>query len=281
MEKQKWDFEISSETKWFDFHLKELWQYRGLIVMFTKRNFTTMYKQTILGPLWIVIHPLISTLIFTIVFGRIADISTGGVPDYIFYMAGNILWSFFASSLQKTSVTFTGNAHLFGKVYFPRLAAPLSNVLTQLISFSLQFVIFLGFVGYAVTKDAGIHFNYHLLLLPLLLIEMGILSMGLGILISALTARYRDLVVLIEFGLQLWMYASPVVYPASIVPDRYRFIFMLNPMAPMIETFRYGFLGTGSFSWVWLGISFVESIVVLGVGLLLFNKVEKTFMDIV
>lgn len=281
MEKQKWSFEIGSRTRWFDFHLKELWEYRNLVLMFTKRNFTTMYKQTILGPLWIVLNPLISTLMFTIVFGKIANISTEGVPDYIFYMAGNIVWSFFASSLQKTSVTFTGNAHIFGKVYFPRLAVPISNVLTQVISFLLQFIIFLGFIGYAIIKGADIHLNYHLLLLPLLLMEIGILSVGFGILISALTAKYRDLVVLIGFGLQLWMYGSPVVYPASVVPEKYLAIFKLNPMAPIIETFRYAFLGTGSFSWEWLGISFMETLAVFGVGLVLFNKVEKTFMDIV
>lgn len=281
MEKQDWSFVITSRKGWFDFHLKELWAYRNLAVMFVKRNFATMYKQTILGPLWIVINPLLSTLVFTIVFGKIASIPTEGVPDYLFYMAGNILWIFFSTSLSKVSVTFTANAGIFGKVYFPRLVVPVSAVLTNLISFLIQFFIFVGLLGYLMASNADVHPNPYMLLLPLLLLETGLLSIGFGLLISALTAKYRDLIVLIGFGLQLWMYASPVVYPASVVPDKYKAFYILNPMAPILETFRYGFLGSGSFSWVSLGVSFLVTLVVLFIGLLLFHRVERVFLDTV
>lgn len=281
MEKEEWSYVISSQTGWFNFQLKELWTYRNLVRMFVKRNISTMYKQTVLGPLWIVINPLLSTLVFTIVFGRIASIPTEGVPDYLFYMAGNILWIFFSTSLSKVSVTFTANAGIFGKVYFPRLAVPISTVLTNLISFSIQFLIFMGFLVYMLAKGADIHPNAYVLLLPLLLLEIGFLSIGFGILISALTAKYHDLAVLVSFGLQLWMYASPVVYPASVVPAKYEALYMLNPMAPILEAFRYGFLGTGNFSWVNLGISFVVTGGILFVGLLLFHRVERVFLDTV
>lgn len=281
MEKQDWSFVITSKASWFDLHLKELWEYRNLVTMFVKRNFTTMYKQTILGPLWIIINPLLSTLVFVIVFGKIANIPTEGVPDYIFYMAGNILWIFFSSSLSKISTTFVTNANIFGKVYFPRLSVPISNVLTNLISYLIQFCIFLGFLFYMLIQNADIHPNIYLLLFPFLLLEVGLLSIGVGTLISALTAKYHDLAVLVSFGLQLWMYASPVVYPASVVPEQFRMLYMLNPMASILETFRYGFLGTGSFSWTYLGMGFIIILVLLFAGLVLFNRVEKVFLDTV
>lgn len=281
MEKQEWDYVIRSKGKWFDFHGKELWEYRNLITMFVKRNLSTMYKQTILGPLWIVIHPLISTFMFTIVFGRIADISTDGIPDYVFYMAGNLLWSFFATSLQQISGTFTANATLFGKVYFPRLTVPISNVITQLVSFGLQFLIFIGMLGYVMAKGATVRPNLVALLIPVVLLLAGCLSVGLGVLISALTAKYHDLNVLVGFGIQLWMYASPVVYPASVVSQRYRQIYMWNPMAPLIETIRYGLFGAGEFSWISLLISAIEIMVIFVAGLLLFYRVERNFLDTV
>lgn len=281
MEKHEWSYVISSRTKWFDFHAQELWNYRNLITMFVKRNLSTMYKQTVLGPLWIIINPLISTLMFTIVFGKIADISTDGVPDYVFYMAGNILWSFFAASLQNVSSTFTSNAHLFGKVYFPRLTVPIANVLTQFVSFLLQFIIFAGILIYVIGKGAHVRPNFLIFMIPLLLLEAGVLSIGLGIFISALTAKYHDLNVLVGFGIQLWMYASPVVYPASVVSQRYRGIYMLNPMAPIIETLRCGVFGIGDFSWGYLGISLLETIVIFMIGMLAFNRVERTFLDTV
>lgn len=281
MEKQDWSFIITSKASWFDLHLKELWEYRNLVTMFVKRNFTTMYKQTILGPLWIIINPLLSTLVFVIVFGKIANIPTEGVPDYIFYMAGNILWIFFSSSLSKIATTFVTNANIFGKVYFPRLSVPISNVLTNLISYLIQFCIFLGFLFYMLIQNADIHPNIYILLFPFLLLEVGLLSIGVGTLISALTAKYHDLAVLVSFGLQLWMYASPVVYPASVVPEQFRMLYMLNPMASILETFRYGFLGTGSFSWGYLGMGFIIILILLFAGLVLFNRVEKVFLDTV
>lgn len=281
MEKNDWSFVITSRAGWFDFHLKELWEYRNLIWMFVKRNFATMYKQTILGPLWIIINPLLSTFMFTVVFGRIANIPTEGVPDYLFYMAGNILWIFFSASLSKISVTFTANAGIFGKVYFPRLTVPISTVFTEFTKFLIQFGIFLGFLIYMISQKADIHPNGYMLLFPFLLLEIGLLSIGLGILISALTAKYHDLAVLISFGLQLWMYGSPIVYAASVVPAKYEWIYMLNPIAPVVETFRYGFLGCGSFSWRYLGVSFAVVSVFLLAGLVLFNKVERVFLDTV
>lgn len=281
MEKDQWSFVISDRVSWFDFHLKELWEYRNLITMFVKRNFATMYKQTILGPAWIVISPLLSTAMFTIVFGKIANLPTEGVPEFIFYMAANILWMFFSSSMQKVSFTFTGNAHIFGKVYFPRLSVPISNILTNLCNFLIQFAIFSGFLVYLVARGNDIHPNSYMLLTPFLLLELGLLALGLGILISALTAKYHDLSVLVSFGLQLWMYGSPVVYPVSMVPERFAGIFMLNPVAPVIETFRYAFLGSGSIPWMYLGISVLETLVLLLVGMIAFNKVERTFLDTV
>lgn len=281
MEKQDWSFVITARAGWLDFRLKELWEYRNLVWMFVKRNFATMYKQTILGPLWIVINPLLSTFVLTIVFGRIANIPTAGVPDYLFYMSGNILWAFFSASLSKVSATLTGNAALFGKVYFPRLAVPLSNVLTNMFSFLIQFCIYLGFLFYMIAQHADIHPNAYALLFPLLLLELGLLAIGFGTMISALTAKYHDLAVLVSFGLQLWMYASPVVYPASVVPAKYEMLYMLNPVAPVLETFRYGFLGCGSISFAWLGVSFLVTGVVLFLGLLLFHRVERVFLDTV
>lgn len=277
----QWSNIIHSTAKWYDFHFRELWDYRNLIGMFVKRNFTTMYKQTILGPLWIIINPLLSSLVFTVVFGKLADIPTQGIPPYIFYMAGNILWILFSGALSKVALTFSSNASIFGKVYFPRLTVPISTVLTSLIQFFVQFSIFSAFLLYMITQHADIHPNVFMLLFPLLLLEIGMLVIGVGTLISALTAKYRDLNALIGFGLQLWMYASPVVYPASVVPGDYLWLYMLNPMAPILETFRYGFLGTGCFSWAALGMSWAVTLGILFVGLLFFYRVERCFLDTV
>lgn len=278
---QDWSYIIRSNAKWFDFHFRELWEYRNLIGMFVKRNFATMYKQTILGPLWIIINPLLSTFVFTIVFGKLADIPTQGVPPYLFYMAGNILWIFFSDALAKVAVTFTTNAAIFGKVYFPRLTVPISTVLTSMLRFFIQFLIFCIFLLSMLARQADVHPNGYLALFPLLLLELGILIIGVGILISSLTAKYRDLAALIGFGLQLWMYASPVVYPAAVVPDNWLWLYMLNPMAPILETFRYGFLGTGSFSWTSLGISLLITGGIFFIGLLTFHRVERVFLDTV
>lgn len=279
MERNEWSYIISSKQDNISLQVKQIWKYKQLIWMFVKRNITTMYKQTILGPLWMIIHPLLSTFVFVIVFGKIAKIPTQGIPEYLFYMAGNICWIFFSNSLSKIAITFTSNAHLFGKVYFPRLTVPISVVITNFISYMIQFFIFLGIFIYMTMNHADVHVTKLILLFPFLLLEIGLLSIGLGTLISALTAKYHDLTVLVGFGLQLWMYASPVVYPSSIIPSQYLSIYMLNPMASIIETFRYAFLGSGTFSWFYLGMGFVIILIVFFIGIKMFNKVEKTFID--
>lgn len=278
---QNWTTIIKPKTGWFDINLKELLQYRDLIVMFVKRDFKTLYKQTILGPLWIIINPLFTTIMYTIVFGNIANISTDGMPQIVFYMLGTTVWSYFSSCLTKTSATFTGNAAIFGKVYFPRLVTPISTVISGLINFSVQFVMFLIFVIYYYVKGVPINPNIYILITPLLLVQLAMLSLGFGIIISSLTTKYRDLVVLVGFGVQLWMYATPVVYPASQIEGKLKTLMMLNPVSPIIESFRYAFLGCGSIPWNFLMISVCITLVVLFIGVVLFSRVEKTFMDTV
>lgn len=276
-----WTTIIKPKTGWFDINLKELLQYKDLITMFVKRDFKTLYKQTILGPLWIIINPLLTTLMFTIVFGNIANISTDGMPQIVFYMLGTTVWTYFSTCLTKTSTTFTGNAAIFGKVYFPRLVTPISTVISGLINFAVQFVMFLGFAIYYYISGAPIHPNIYILITPLLLVQLALLSLGFGIIISSLTTKYRDLAVLVTFGVQLWMYATPVVYPASQIGGKLKTLMMLNPVSPIVESFRYAFLGSGSIPWNYLGISVVTTLVVLFIGVVLFSRVEKTFMDTV
>lgn len=276
---EQWSTIIKPKTGLLDLNLKELWKYRDLIVMFVKRDFKTLYKQTVLGPLWVIINPMLTTLMFTIVFGGIANISTDGMPQFVFYMAGNTIWSYFSTCLTKTANTFINNSAVFGKVYFPRLVSPISTVLSGLINFVVQFAMFLGFVlFYSCTGDA-VQPNIYILLMPILLLMVAMLSLGFGIIISSLTTKYRDLSILVTFGVQLWMYATPVVYPISQIPSGWRNIMLLNPVAPIIETFRYAFLGSGEIPWLYLGISAVTTIVILLIGVVLFNKVQKTFMD--
>lgn len=276
-----WTTIIKPKTGWFDINLKELIQYKDLIVMFVKRDFKTMYKQTILGPLWIIINPLLTTLMFTVVFGNIANISTDGMPQIVFYMLGTTVWTYFSSCLTKTSSTFTGNAAIFGKVYFPRLVTPISTVISGLINFGVQFLMFLGFMAYFMIKGSPIEPNLWILITPLLLVELAALALGFGIIISSMTTKYRDLAVLVTFGVQLWMYATPVVYPASQIGGKLKTLMMLNPVSPIVESFRYAFLGSGSIPWNYLGISVVTTLVVLFAGVVLFSRVEKTFMDTV
>lgn len=277
---QKWTTVIQPKNKLFDLKLKELWTYRDLIVMFVKRDFKTMYKQTILGPLWIIINPILTTLMQVVVFGNIANISTDGMPQFLFYMAGNTVWMYFSSCLTKTSNTFVGNANVFGKVYFPRLVTPISIVISGLITFAVQFAIFLVSDIYYAVKGI-VHPNLMVLLLPVLILEIAILGMGCGIIISALTTKYRDLAVLVSFGMQLWMYGSAVIYPVSSLPEKWGELLMLNPVVPIIEAFRYAFTGQGTFSVPYLVISMAISVVILFIGIVIFNKVEKTFMDTV
>lgn len=281
MENSNWTTIIKPKTGWFDINLKELIQYKDLIAMFVKRDFKTLYKQTILGPLWIIINPLLTTLMFTVVFGNIANISTDGMPQIVFYMLGTTVWTYFSSCLTKTSSTFTGNAAIFGKVYFPRLVSPISTVISGLINFGVQFLMFLGFMAYFMVKGSPIHPNLWILITPLLLVQLAALALGFGIIISSLTTKYRDLAVLVTFGVQLWMYATPVVYPASQIGGKLKTLMMLNPVSPIVETFRYAFLGSGSIPWNYLGISVITTLVVLFVGVVLFSRVEKTFMDTV
>lgn len=277
---QKWTTVIRPKNKLFDLKLKELWIYRDLIIMFVKRDFKTMYKQTILGPLWIIINPILTTLMQVVVFGNIANISTDGMPQFLFYMAGNTVWMYFSSCLTKTSNTFVGNANVFGKVYFPRLVTPISIVLSGLITFAVQFAIFLVSDIYYAVKGI-VHPNLMVLLLPVLILEIAILGMGCGIIISALTTKYRDLAVLVSFGMQLWMYGSAVIYPVSSLPEKWAELLMLNPVVPIIEAFRYAFTGRGTFSVPYLMISMAISVVILFIGIVIFNKVEKNFMDTV
>nr|WP_317999560.1 ABC transporter permease [uncultured Faecalibacillus sp.] len=279
MNNQEWTTIIKPKTKLLDLNLKELWHYKDLIVMFIKRDFKTMYKQTVLGPLWIVINPVLTTIMFTIVFGGIANISTDGMPQFVFYMAGNTVWSYFSTCLTKTANTFLTNSAVFGKVYFPRLVSPISTVLSGLINFFVQFALFLVFVIFYAITGNSVQPNIYVLLTPLLLIMVAMLSLGFGIIISSLTTKYRDLAVLVTFGVQLWMYATPVVYPISQIPLKWQGIVLLNPMAPIVETFRYAFLGAGNIPWFYLGISVITTLIVLFLGIVLFNKVQKTFMD--
>lgn len=281
MQQENWTTIIKPKTGWFDINLKELIQYKDLIVMFVKRDFKTMYKQTILGPLWIIINPLLTTLMFTVVFGNIANISTDGMPQIVFYMLGTTVWTYFSSCLTKTSSTFTGNAAIFGKVYFPRLVTPISTVISGLINFGVQFLMFLGFMAYFMIKGSPIEPNLWILITPLLLVQLAALALGFGIIISSMTTKYRDLAVLVTFGVQLWMYATPVVYPASQIGGKLKTLMMLNPVSPIVESFRYAFLGSGSIPWNYLGISVVTTLVVLFAGVVLFSRVEKTFMDTV
>ena len=281
MQQENWTTIIKPKTGWFDINLRELVQYKDLIVMFVKRDFKTMYKQTILGPLWIIINPLLTTLMFTVVFGNIANISTDGMPQIVFYMLGTTVWTYFSSCLTKTSSTFTGNAAIFGKVYFPRLVTPISTVISGLINFGVQFLMFLGFMAYFMIKGSPIEPNLWILITPLLLVQLAALALGFGIIISSMTTKYRDLAVLVTFGVQLWMYATPVVYPASQIGGKLKTLMMLNPVSPIVESFRYAFLGSGSIPWNYLGISVVTTLVVLFAGVVLFSRVEKTFMDTV
>lgn len=276
-----WTSIIRPRTGWFDIDLKEIWRYRDLILLFVKRDFVAQYKQTILGPLWFIIQPLLTTVMFTVVFGNIAKIPTDGLPMILFYMAGTVSWNYFSECLNKTSQTFIANAGLFGKVYFPRLAVPLSIIISSMITFGLQFVFFLLFLGYYIVTGADVHPNVHILMTPVFLLMMAGLGLGLGIIVSSMTTRYRDLRFLVQFGVQLMMYGTPVVYPLSRVPEKYLPFVLANPITPIIEGFKYAFLGTGTYRAEHMLISGGIIVAVLFIGVLLFSRVEKTFMDTV
>lgn len=283
MEKE-WDIIIKPKTRWFDLKLKELWEYKDLILMFLKRNFNSAYKQTVLGPLWLLITPLLSSSMHTLVFGTIANISTDGVPQFLFYLCSNTAWGYFSACLTSTSSTFTSNAGLFGKVYFPRLVSPVTNVIYALLSFFVQLILLAVSMGIFAAKGVVILPKTELILLPILLLQMALLGMGCGIIISSVTTKYRDLSILVGFGMRLWMYITPVVYPvsqATAISTEISRLIMYNPVAPIINNFRYIILGCGEFDLTYWGISWVVTAVILFVGILVFNRVEKTFMDTV
>ncbi len=276
-----WTTTIRPRSGWLDIHIGELWSYRDLIALFVRRDFVSIYKQTILGPAWFLLQPLFSTVVFTVIFGRIARIPTDGIPEVMFYMAGIVTWNYFAACLTKTSDTFVVNASIFGKVYFPRLVIPVSVVITNLITFVIQFGLFLVFLAYFYLKGSPVRPNALMLMTPLLLMQMAALGLGFGILVSSLTTKYRDLTYVVSFGVQLWMYATPIVYPLSQIPIQWRSWYALNPMVSIVETFRYAFLGAGAINPMQYLIGAGITVAVLAAGILLFSRVEKTFMDTV
>jgi len=280
-QEEQWTKVIGPKSGWFDLNLAALWNYMDLIMLFVKRDFTAFYKQTILGPLWFLLQPLFTAVVFTIIFGKIAKIPTDGLPQVLFYMCGIVIWNYFADCLNKTSDTFVSNAGIFGKVYFPRLTVPVSIVITNLITFAIQFFLFLVFWVYFYVGGAAIKPTLWSLLIPLLLLQMAALGLGLGILVSSLTTKYRDLKFVVGFGVQLWMYATPIVYPMSQIPERWQWLYALNPMAAIVETARFAFLGAGSIQPWNLGISFAMTVLILLAGVVLFSRIEKNFMDTV
>jgi lipopolysaccharide transport system permease protein len=279
---EPWDLEIEPISGIFDINWRELWQYRDLIALFVRRDIVSTYKQTVLGPIWFFVQPILTTLTYVVIFGNVAGISTGGVPKILFYLAGITLWNYFQECLMKTSNTFVSNQSLFGKVYFPRLAAPISIVISNLYKFFIQLTLFLAaWIYFLVQPGDLIKPNVTLLLLPLYIGLMSGLGFGFGVLISSLTTKYRDLRFLVQFGVQLLMYGTPIVYPLAIVPPKYQPLLLANPITSVVEAFKYSFLGEGYFSWLGLGYSFVFMIVSLLGSIVVFNRVEKTFMDTV
>ncbi|WP_419788962.1 ABC transporter permease [Mucilaginibacter sp. FT3.2] len=281
---EKWDIELTPHSSLFDLKLNDVWHYRDLLMLLVRRDFVSFYKQTILGPLWFFIQPLFTTIIYTFIFGNLANISADNLDKPLFYMAGITAWNYFADCLTKTSSVFTANAGLFGKVYFPRLIVPLSIVVSNLIRFGVQMALFFITMAFYAIKGSNVHPNIYLLLFPFLLILMAMLGLGLGMIVSALTTKYRDLSFLITFGIQLMMYLTTVIYPLSTVKEKYpkyEWLVEYNPMTPIIEAFRYGFLGKGTFTMLSLGVTAAITTVILLVGIVIFNRVERTFIDTV
>jgi lipopolysaccharide transport system permease protein len=282
MQKEEhWDLTIKPQSHWYDLRIKEIFKYKDLLFLFVKRDFISIYKQTILGPLWFFIQPIITAITFTVIFGNLAKISTDGLPQILFYMCGITLWNYFADTLTKTADTFSSNVNIFGKVYFPRMIVPLSVVVSNLIKLGIQFLLFLCVWIYYLIQTDLIHPNKMLVLIPFLIILIGFMALSFGVIISSLTTKYRDLKFLVTFGIQLMMYASPIVYPLSIVPEKYKWIIVANPVTSIIESFKYAFLGVGEFSWFYLGYSTLFTIMLFMIGLVIFHRVEKSFMDTV
>lgn len=283
MEKQ-WDFIIENKSNPFKLDLKEVWKYKDLLAMYVKRDIVTFYKQTILGPLWFIIQPVFTTIMFIFVFGGIAGISTDGVPQAVFYLAGLVCWNYFQDCLTKCADTFNANQQIFGKVYFPRLVVPISIVVSNLIKLGIQFILFLAVYLYYYFSLNSFNINATIFLFPLLIIMLGCLGLGLGLIISSMTTKYRDLRFLISFGVQLWMYATPIIYPLSVMKAsyaKYMWIIVANPLTSILETFKYGFTGVGVFNWLYLIYSFTFTITILLLGIIVFNRVQKNFMDVI
>jgi lipopolysaccharide transport system permease protein len=278
---KKWDLVIRPQRSWFNFHLRELWKYRDLVLLFVRRDFVAVYKQTVLGPLWYLIQPLLTTLTYTFIFGNVARLPTDGLPQFLFYMSGTIIWTYFATCLTKTSTSFLDNQNMFGKVYFPRLVVPISILFSNLVTFLIQFLLFLAFMAYfALHGGETLHPSpLWILLSPVLIATMAGLGFGFGIIVSSLTTKYRDLRFLVTFGVQLLMYATPVIYPVSAIPAHFRNLLQFNPLAPLVEAFRFAFLGGGTLDPWRLLYSFGFTLLVLVIGIVIFNRIETTFMD--
>lgn len=278
----KYHTHITSEHKWLDFKLKEVWKYRDLIWLFTKRSFVVKYKQTVLGPAWLFISPLLTSIIYTFVFGGIAKMGTDGIPQILFYLSGTAIWTYFSTCLTQNATAFTANANVFGKVYFPRLTMPISNVISALLQFGIQMILVIGvWIYYIITGEVSPNW-WAMWMIPIVLVQLGIMGLGFGIIISSMTTKYRDLTVLIGFGVSLWMYGTPVVYPLSQLDNGVlKSLVVANPVTAPIEMFRYALLGQGEINPIYIAISWAVTIVVLFLGIMLFNKVERTFMDTV
>ena len=277
----KWDLVIKPRHGWIGFNFKELIKYTSLIFLFVKRDFVIFYKQTILGPLWYIIQPLVNTIIFNLIFGKIAKLSTDGVPPFLFYMSGTVVWSYFSTCVSGTSNIFVKNATIFGKVYFPRITVPIAIVITSLVQLLIQFSIFIGFYLYFIANGANLFPNKLILVAPFIILQMAILSLGFGSLISALTAKYRDLTFAMTFFIQIWMYLTPIVYPFSQVPEKYQLIYIMNPMVAIVELFRSAFLGKGTISLELIIVSVSLTLIIFFLGLIMFNRTEKSFIDTV
>lgn len=286
MEDQKFTTVIRPRTGWFDLKLGEVLAYRDLIFLFVKRNFVSKYKQTILGPAWAILQPFLTTVIFTLVFGNIAGLAPGGIPSFVFYLSGTIVWTYFSSCLSLTANTFVANSATMGKVYFPRLVMPISTVISELISFVIQYTFLLVFLFYYIITGQEVHPNLWVLMTPLLVLQLALLSLGFGIIVSALTTKYRDLAMLVGFGTQLWMYASPIAYDmfsmGALAPGgKWHALYMCNPVTSIVNLFRYGYLGIGVIEWNYYFIGWGITLILLLFGIVIFSRVEKTFMDTV
>lgn len=281
MSEEKWDLVIKPKKGILDLNLKQVITYFDLLVLFVKRDIIVLYKQTILGPIWFFVQPIMTMLIYIFVFGNVANISTDGIPKPLFYLSGIIMWGYFSECFIKTSNTFTLNAEVFGKVFFPRLIMPLSVIISNAIKFLLQFSLFLIVYFYFISVESNISPNFYILLFPILLIIMALMGLGFGLIFSSMTTKYKDLKFLIQFGVQLLMYATPIIYPLSAIPEKYRFYIFLNPITHIIETFKFAFIGIGEFSFIGLTYSIVFTLGILFLGIVIFNKTQQNFMDTV